>query len=167
MSKINFAHVNQFKRNGHEPLPKQEKPKYGGYWHDDEIQVRAPGTDWISNQFYINPEEIQVGTAVNPDTGVWHFVYKSRATGKSLTVAEIQRAAYDKILQKYPLPPKGPSRFRFKPSIPLGTSDILPYGDQSKRHRAIPTFPTDITPEEAMFYHEWFHSLIREGVIRV
>jgi hypothetical protein len=166
MNKKTLKHVAQFTRGMHQVLPKS-KPQYGGYWHDDEIQVRPPGTDWISNQFYINPEEIEVGTGVNPDTGVWHFVYKSRATGKSMTVAEIQQAAYDKILKKYPLPPKGPARFRFKPSIPLGTSDTLPFGDVSKRYRAYPVFPLYMEAAEIEFYHEWFHGLIREGVIRV
>jgi hypothetical protein len=146
MSKINFAHVNQFKRNGHAPLPKSEKT-----------------SEQVSHGVWIGDPK----NGLDSIAGVEMVVMQPRNIGRSSSKRAIQQAAYGRLLQKYPKPPKGPSRFRFKPTIPLGTSDNLPYGDQSKRHRAIPTFPTDITPEEAMFYHEWFHSLIREGVIRV
>lgn len=120
MSKINFAHVNQFQRNGHAPLPNSEK---------------VSSSEWFQNQFNIDPAEVEVGTGVNPETGVWHFVYKSRSTGKSLTVAELQRLSFDKILQKYPKPPQGPSRFFPKNSIPRGISEQYPFGDPSIVYR--------------------------------
>lgn len=147
MSGPNFGYINQFKRNGHAPLPKNEKVD----------------TYWVGNNpFRIDPAETQVGTTVDPETGQWKFVYKSRSTGKSMSVSELMRQSYDALLKKYPRPPQGPSCFMQKETIPRGIDDKHPFGNPSIWVRPIPTFPIGtITREGLETLHRWLASFVR------
>ncbi|BCM95268.1 hypothetical protein [Burkholderia phage FLC6] len=170
MSGPNFSYINQFKRNGHAPLPKS-KPE--------------PEVEWITNGEYIDPAKVRFGTEVNPETGQWQLVQMERPSnvGKSLPstfftewqkkiVDHMQVQVLGDLIKKYPRPPKGPSRFSPKNSIPRGISDKHPFGDPSIQYRGyrllsgmpirrIPTFPTDITIGEYKFIEAWVKSIVR------
>lgn len=148
MSKTNFKHIGQFTRGVHQPLPKSEQ---------------TSSTYWVKNDpFYIDPAKTQVGTKVDPETGVWKFVYTDRDTGKSMSVQELLKQSYDALLAKYPKPPSGPSRFLLKYTIPRGVSDVQPFGDPGIRFRGIPVFyGMPIHRQDITFIENWLDSFVR------
>uniref|UniRef100_A0AAU7PG07 Uncharacterized protein n=1 Tax=Burkholderia phage vB_BgluM-SURPRISE13 TaxID=3159457 RepID=A0AAU7PG07_9VIRU len=157
--KKNFAHINQFKRNGHEPLPKAEP---------------QPVTDveWLPNGHFIEKDAAaswaRAGVLVQPSN-----------VGKSLSFGDMtkfftnfyQVKMLEGLIRKYPRPPEGIPRFWLKGTIPRDVSDEMPFGDPTVPHfahrvfngtpvRRLQTFPTDVTQGEYRFIKDWINSIV-------
>ncbi|BAQ02744.1 hypothetical protein AVU38_gp216 [Ralstonia phage RSL2] len=145
MSGPNFRYINQFKRNGHEPLP-QAKPQ-----PIKEIEW-LPGGEWVEKD----------AEAAWARTGV--LVQHPSNVGKSLSMGRYSKIIFEHILagqlNAYPRPPQGTPRFWPKNSIPRGISDKHPFGDPSIRYRGHMSFGgMIIRPLEREFLEDWIKNI--------
>jgi hypothetical protein len=189
MSRVNFNHVNQFARNGHQPLPKS-KPEYGGYWHDSEsVSVGYPnnGLDSIAGVEMITYKAAG-GSWHNTAKGLVVSFEKASNVGKSLPMGRYSYIIACKMigdmLEQHPaskhatrvLVMRGNQlyfeyriksnglRFRKKETIPLGIDEDYPLGNPDCHWRDLYLGGEFISAAEHEFYHKWLHSIIRGGV---
>ncbi|BAS05014.1 hypothetical protein [Ralstonia phage RSF1] len=153
MSGPNFSYINQFKRNGHAPLPKSQP--------ENE-------TEWISNGPYIG----YPNNGIDSIAGVEMVVHKASNVGKSSPIdfsdmTEFftkywQLSTLADMIRKYPRPPASPSRFMEKATIPRGIGETTPYGNPSIRYSGHLVFGGMIVrPTEREFLEKWIDSFVR------